>query len=255
MARYYGVPLRNGLKIGLGSVIALGKASTPPIFPVTASYLVVAGGGGGGYAALAGGGAGGVLTSPSVTLSSGITYTATVGSGGAGNNYGASIQCTNGGNSSISGAGFSTVTAIGGGRSGTTIPGTQILIPNSGGSGGGGTPTNSGSLGAVETGGAGTAGQGNKGGDASYSFPNIGGGGAGEAIPGGNGTANTGGGGGGGAYACGGPGYNGGAGGSGVIIISCSSSLPIATTTGSPVVSVSGSNRIYQFNGSGTIRW
>ncbi len=46
MARYYGVPLRNGLPIGLGSVLSLrkpgasGPAAGPPV-----EYLVVAGGG------------------------------------------------------------------------------------------------------------------------------------------------------------------------------------------------------------------
>ena len=51
MARYFGVALRNGLPIGLGSVIALGNAGggvAPPSPPSTVEYLVVAGGGGSG---------------------------------------------------------------------------------------------------------------------------------------------------------------------------------------------------------------
>jgi hypothetical protein len=37
------------------------------------------------------------------------------------------------------------------------------------------------------------------------------------------------------------------------VIIRCSDILPVATTTGSPTVTVSGGYRIYQFNSSGSI--
>jgi hypothetical protein len=40
MARYFGVALRNGLALGLGSIIALGKQAAPPT-PPAASYLLL----------------------------------------------------------------------------------------------------------------------------------------------------------------------------------------------------------------------
>jgi len=39
MARYFGVALRNGLALGLGSIIALGKPKTAA--PAGASYLLL----------------------------------------------------------------------------------------------------------------------------------------------------------------------------------------------------------------------
>jgi len=129
-----------------------------PITPITASYLVVAGGGGGGQG---GGGAGGLLTS-STTIYSGATYVVTVGGGGA--------ALTNGSDSSFSGTGLTTLTAIGGGKGGTG----GSVNGSSGGSGGGGQYGG--------TGGAGTSGQGfagGAGGGASVNYPSGGGGGAG----------------------------------------------------------------------------
>jgi hypothetical protein len=77
----------------------------------------------------------------------------------------------------------------------------------------------------------------------------AGGGGAGTQSAGVSGTVNTGGGGGGGERF---PSGNGGSGGKGVVILS----LPIEnysnTTTGSPTVTESGSNKILVFNGSGS---
>ena len=80
MARYFGVPLRNGLPIGLGSSIAIRGAGTLPYLgPATVEYLVVAGGGGGGAGggALAGvkggGGAGGFRTSTGLAVIGGST--------------------------------------------------------------------------------------------------------------------------------------------------------------------------------------
>jgi len=79
-----------------------------------AEALIVAGGGAGGDSMIgisAGGGAGGVLYGANVPLTQDLTYTVTVGSGGAGgaSNY----PSTQGGNSSITATGISWV-AIGG---------------------------------------------------------------------------------------------------------------------------------------------
>ncbi len=49
----------------------------------TVDLLIVAGGGGGGFRHAGGGGAGGLLTGTGITLDTGISYTVTVGSGGA----------------------------------------------------------------------------------------------------------------------------------------------------------------------------
>lgn len=85
---------------------------------VAISYLVVAGGGSGGTGYYGGGGGAGGLLESTTDLTPGVTYTITIGQGGVGttsqNNKGG-----NGGNSSISGTGFSTVTAVGGGGGGS----------------------------------------------------------------------------------------------------------------------------------------
>lgn len=106
--------------------------------------LVIAGGGGGGRTG-GGGGAGGLrgLTSQSMIAQE---YTITVGSGGAGNNTDGQ-QAGDGGNSSISGSGFSTITATGGGGAASYGNGAG----RSGGSGGG-------ANGIAGTGGSGNAG-------------------------------------------------------------------------------------------------
>ena len=116
-------------------------------------YLMVAGGGGGGTTSAGqagGGGAGGVLTNyggTTITLSA-ATYPIVVGAGGA---VGAS-----GVNST-----FNSLTSIGGGYGGA-YPNTPAA---SGGSGGGGHQSG---VSAANVGGAGTTGQGYKGGDQPY---------------------------------------------------------------------------------------
>jgi hypothetical protein len=148
----------------------------------TASYLVVAGGGGGGYIG-GGGGAGGFL-SGSVTLTSGTTYTATVGSGGP--NVG---SATPGGNSVLSGSGISTVTGLGGGYGGAG-PGQPAGKNGGSGGSGGGAGENAG----IGTAGSGTPGQGNNGGGGFASGSNIGcGGGGGAGAVGGTGSPGLGG--------------------------------------------------------------
>jgi Secretion system C-terminal sorting domain len=75
--------------------------------------LVVGGGGGPGNAcssAGGGGGSGGVVTTSTITLQPSVTYTATIGTGGA-------IQ-NNGSSSSLSGSGLTTISAAGGQKGG-----------------------------------------------------------------------------------------------------------------------------------------
>jgi len=132
-----------------------------------AEYLVVAGGGGGGQNGGGGGGGGMIESSGAFTV--GTAYTITAGAGGSAN--------TKGTDSSISGSGFTTITATGGGRGGPSDSNGSDL---SGGSGGGGGRTST-----VQTyGGTGVTGQGNRGGwGAPFSgfYPAGGGGGAGSA--------------------------------------------------------------------------
>ena len=247
------------------------------------NYLVVAGGGGGGGNQGGGGGAGGLLAS-SATLSSGVSYTITVGGGGAGDSSAGAAGGTNGTNSVFTG--IATATGGGGGGSGATNRNGL-----SGGSGGG-------ASGPTFIGGSGTSGQGNTGGNGATastgggggaSFAGVtgtasgsggaggagtassisgssvtyaggggggtggfgagaggsGGGGAGGTSGAGTaGTTNSGGGGGGGANTP----AAGGTGGSGVVIISYSGSQ---RGTGGTVTS-SGGNTIHTFTSSGT---
>jgi hypothetical protein len=268
-------------KIGAAALGAFGWTSGSSI---SASYLVVAGGGSGGYSG-GGGGAGGYLTG-TASLNPTLSYTVTVGGGGASVTNLSGIQ----GNSST----FNSVTASGGGAGGY-----YNTAGGAGGSGGGG--------GANATFGAGTSGQGNNGGagGANSAVFSAGGGGGASAVggtgnsggasgSGGNGTASsitgssvtyagggggsnangsggtagsggTGGGGagsvtgngvagtanlgggGGGCYA-GGGGVSG-QGGSGVVIISYLG----AQQFGGGVVTSSGGNTIHTFNTSGTL--
>ena len=252
------------------------------------TYLIVAGGGGGGYFVGGGGGAGGYLTGTQ-SVSSGTSYTVTVGAGGTGNS--SPTPSTAGGNSSFTPV---ATTAVGGGFGGNDG------VAGSGGSGGGGRASggsgtsgqgNSGGSGVAapnyQTGGGGGAGAvgangganggnggnglsnsisgtatyyagGGGGGFANGSFTvgsgGLGGGGA--AVNGGNGvagTANTGGGGGANASSTGSSTGSGGNGGSGVVIIAYAQSYKAATTTGSVTITASGGNQIYTFTGSGTI--
>ncbi|MFZ2957490.1 MAG: glycine-rich domain-containing protein [Candidatus Ozemobacteraceae bacterium] len=148
--------------------------------------LVVAGGGGGGMDMGGGGGGGGMIFKTGYAVTAGQAITVTVGDGGAGAPAGSSAgnpgghQFTkpafNGGNSV-----FGSLTAIGGGRGGSSYmdysPGAAGAGGGSGGGASGYTP------GRVVAGGAGTSGQGNAGsssGGNSY-YP---GGGGGAGAPG-----------------------------------------------------------------------
>jgi len=146
-----------------------------------ADYLIAAGGGGGGCANGGGGagGAGGLLASRT-GLSTGTTYTITVGAGGAGG------AITNSGQPGVQGTNSSivyttSITAIGGGYGGGDDGSVGGEPGGSGGSGGGGSRKDS------NAGGSGTSGQGNDGGDASPST-NVGGGGGGAGAVGQNAT-------------------------------------------------------------------
>jgi hypothetical protein len=133
-------------------------------------YLVVAGGGAGGNYG-GGGGAGGYL-SGSATLSVGTPYPITVGAGGAGATV-VPLYGGNGVNSSLS----TIAVAIGGGGGGGNDPATaDAQSGRSGGSGGGASTQN-----AVGTFGAGTTGQGNRGGSSTGSGNTTRGGGGGGA--------------------------------------------------------------------------
>jgi hypothetical protein len=139
-----------------------------------AEVLVVAGGGAStgtilnGYAT-AGGGAGGLVYSSGQTFFAGTSYTALVGAGGAAGASGNSARGGNGGDSQ-----FGSVTrAVGGGAGGAQPESPSLRAGAAGGSGGGSF---------LAVGGAGTAGQGNAGGNAAGDHPYLtsGGGGAGE---------------------------------------------------------------------------
>ena len=148
-------------------------------------YLVIAGGGGGGL--YGGGGAGGYRTGTSFVISTGTTYTITVGAGGTGGTGTSPGEGVNG-NDSV----FSTITSTGGGGGGG-----NATTGKTGGSGGGGGA--SGSSGTNLAGGAGNTpstapSQGNNGGTSfgqSSTAPCGGGGGAGAV--GSNAASSTGG--------------------------------------------------------------
>jgi hypothetical protein len=137
--------------------------------------LVVGGGGGGGSDRGGGGGGGGVIYSQNITLTQN-TYNVIVGKQGLGTTSGTSIsngtKGINGINSSISGSGLTTITAIGGGGGG----GCSSVNKNGlyGGSGGGGSQYSG-----AGSGGSGTTGQGNNGG---IGFEYGAGGGGGGAV-------------------------------------------------------------------------
>jgi len=161
------------------SFTTVGTTSWTAPFDGTVQYLVVAGGGGGGAAQGGGGGAGGFLTG-SLSVTNGTNYPVTVGAGGVGGVNSGNNDLGHGrtGGSSV----FATFTAVGGGGAGTTWRNQAFLMVGyAGGSGGG-------AIRGPASGGAGTSGQGNKGGDSPPDGSDFGGGGGGAGAPGGNGT-------------------------------------------------------------------
>lgn len=117
---------------------------------VNATNLLVAGGGSGGTGYYGGGGGAGGVLELSTNYSLGVTYTITVGTGGVGTTT-QTNRGGNGGNTTVTGSGFSTLTAIGGGGGGSRnadVAGGNATGAN-GGSGGGSAfpPTTSGGVG------------------------------------------------------------------------------------------------------------
>jgi hypothetical protein len=179
-----------------------GLNTIPRTFSITSTAqivsetLVVGGGGGGGSngntTGGGGGGAGGYLYSTSTAFLRGNSYSLSIGVGGAGRQQSTSSPSSGnkGGNSSISGSGFSTITATGGGGGVSNQSGGTLSDAN-GGSGGGGNYVNGA--------GTGISGQGNNGGQAWSTISGAnelafaGGGGGGSSAVGGNGTNTVGG--------------------------------------------------------------
>jgi hypothetical protein len=239
-----------------------------------------------------GGGAGGLGTASSINITPGTVLTITVGAGGAGGgqpgsgstgsnsvlSFGAITETAYGGGG---GADFVSNFAggsggSGGGETGTATKGAgtySTFLGNAGGSnsttgnGGGGGAGSVGGNASGTTGGNGGSGSassitgssvtyaggggggGGKSGGAGGSGGSGGGGaGGGQGSNGTAGTVNTGGGGG----ASGASSNNGGSGGSGVVILSVPTANYSGTTTGSPTVTTSGSNKILTFTSSGT---
>jgi hypothetical protein len=163
-----------------------------PLKALTCDYLVVAGGGAGGPGYYGGGGGagglrstvtgtggGGSLETP-LSLTSGATYTVTVGAGGVGGWSDFSFRGYAGSDST-----FATITSTGGGGGGTFNTAGQMTGGNGGSGGGGGT---------VSAGGTGTTNQGYGGGTASSVTDNrvAGGGGGGAGGVGGNPSGSSG---------------------------------------------------------------
>lgn len=147
--------------------------------PVTSFNLLVVGGGGGGAVRHAGGGGAGGLIEETGTSITSTSLTISVGAGGAGagaQGAGVGAEGSNGVSTTVSGTGFTTRTAVGGGA------GSFNLAPSTGGSGGGG--------GTNYTGANGTTGQGNAGGGGFNSGATYygGGGGGGAGAVGGTST-------------------------------------------------------------------
>lgn len=224
------------------------------------TYVVVGGGGGGSYP----GGGAGKFTASTTTLFPNVTYTFTVGAGGAAG--------STGGTSEIVGI-ASSPGGLGNGTSGNGYPPGSTTGTDGGGGGGGssgngGQGYNSGGdFGIGGTGGAGTAtlitgssltlaGGGGGGGYYAGGVGTAGGGnggngrpGGGDSPPGSPGAVNTGSGGGGAGLNTVGPA---GGGGSGKIIISVPTTSYSGITTGSPTIFTSGSNTVLVYNSSGT---
>jgi hypothetical protein len=259
----------NMLKIWLGSVWSNGQPLGNA--PSSIEVLVVAGGASGARSEIngaGGGGAGGYLEG-TFSVTSGSTYTITVGAGGASRTSAADGAS---GSNSV----FATATALGGGGGG-------INAAINGGSGGGGGNNAAGGA-ATQTSSGGLTGFGNAGaasGDGGYGGGGGGAGGAGgltgalspirrnggigksSSITGSattyaaggkyttpveSGSANTGNGGS-GMYQT-----ASGAGGSGIVVLRYPTTFSAASSvTGSPTITEVSGNRIYRFTGSGSI--
>jgi hypothetical protein len=225
-------------------------------------YTITVGAGGAGTAYDASAGNNGVNSTIS---GSGISTLTAYGGGGGGIYHNAGH--INGQNGGSGGGGASTSTGGTGtsGQGNNGGSGTGQTGPEYGGAGGGGAGGN-GSNGGSSNGGAGGSGAASSitgssvtyaggGGGSSYTTNSAGGaagsggGAAGTGqLAGNNGSANTGGGGGATTTSS----HNSGNGGSGIVILSIPTAKYSGTTTGSPSVATSGSNKILTFTGSGS---
>lgn len=157
-------------------------------------YVVVAGGGGGGLAGGGGGGGGaGGLLANTLTVSKNISYTITVGAGGAAStgqyvSLSSPLAAKRGSNSSITASNISIISIGGGGGSSSDSSAAYSSPGQPGGSGGGGAQRGPA---ATAAGGLGTAGQGNAGGASPSPGGDAGGGGGGASQSGSNAPSNT----------------------------------------------------------------
>ena len=234
----YTITVGDGGSAGVGIDVQGGDGSDSSISGTGITTITSTGGGGGGA-----GGAPGSQTGRNGGSGGGSAYDNSAA--GLGNTPSTSPSQGNDG-----GFGFNTpgVGNGGGGGGGAGAVGQAGQSPNNGGNGGNGLASSITGTSITRAGGGG----GGDGGGTPGSG-GSGGGGAGASGTSGatSGTANTGGGGGGQAGTPGGGG-SGGAGGKGVVIISVPTADYSGTTTGSPTVTISGSNTIMQFNGSGS---
>ncbi len=249
---------------------------------ILADFLIVAGGGGGGGQAGGGGGAGGFVYSTGTSLTgffnvvvglggNGQDATGVGGSDGLNSSFGSFIAIGGGHGTAVNDAGRSGGSGSGGypfGASGTTSQGNdggdgsfnltqgggggagavgENAVGGTGGAGGDGlTASISGGL-VTYAGGGGAGGRGDLTLPAGAGGAGGGGNGTNSTSTGANGTDGLGGGGGGGGYN--GGGGAGGNGGKGIVIISYTSPIPLAT---GGTITTSGGNQIHTFTSDGT---
>lgn len=225
------------------------KNNTWPLPPIPSSILLV-GGGGGGQTGHSPGGTGGYVEAYTANLLPGTQYTLTLGGGAGGGPRGpGGASGGTGGTTSMTGSGFTTLTASGGvGANGAGDGGTTGPSGRTGGAGQQSTITGSNAY---------YGGGGGEGGGFGYETSPGGAGGAGGGgfgsqccgQPGQNGQGTGGGGGGGGIQWCGTVYCEAASGATGVAIVSYEGSQVF---TGGTVTS-SGGNTIHYFTGSGTL--
>jgi len=114
------IPPSAGVKPFVQTFTSTGTWTAPSTTTSVNLFLVGGGGGGGGsavasndHAVVGGGGGGGCVVKTTVTVVPGTTYTITIGAGGAGGTTTAAGSV--GSDSTITGSGFTTITALGGG--------------------------------------------------------------------------------------------------------------------------------------------
>lgn len=114
------IPPSAGVKPFVQTFTSTGTWTAPSTTTSITLFLVGGGGGGGGsaigsndHAVVGGGGGGGCVVKTTATVVPGTTYTVTIGAGGAGGTSTAAGSI--GSDSTITGSGFTTITALGGG--------------------------------------------------------------------------------------------------------------------------------------------